>query len=157
MTTTLEGAHAPPLSDNASRALTSLLELIQMESPGTRASVLLLDGDHLRHGAAPSLPATYNAAIDGLKIGPHVGSCGSAAYRRERVVVNDIENDPLWRDFKDLAMGFGLRACWSQPIFSSTGTVLGTFAIYFDQPTAPKGEDLHRIELCADIVRALIE
>jgi GAF domain-containing protein len=95
-------------------------------------SILLLDEDgvHLRHGAAPSLPEAYNAAIDGIAIGPTVGSCGTAVHRREPVIVVDIASDPLWRDFRDLALSHGLRSCWSTPIFSDDDDVLGTFAMY---------------------------
>lgn len=85
------------------------------------ASVLLLDADgqHLRQGAAPSLPADYNAKVDGLRIGPAAGSCGTAAYRKEPVYVTDIATDPIWADYRDLALDHGLRACWSVPIISS--------------------------------------
>ena len=106
-------------------------------------SILLMDRDgvHLRHGAAPSLPTTYCQAIDGLVIGPNVGSCGTAAYHRKPVVVSDISSDPLWTDFRDLAAQHGLRACWSSPILSPSKAVLGTFALYYRQPGSPTGDD----------------
>ncbi|MFX8797546.1 GAF domain-containing protein, partial [Acinetobacter baumannii] len=85
---------------------------------------------HLLLGAAPSLPEAYNQAIHGVAIGPKVGSCGTAAFTRQRVVVEDIATDPLWTDYRHVALAAGLHACWSQPIFASTGQVLGTFAIY---------------------------
>ena len=110
--------------------LDDLLRAVEQASPrDVMASVLLLDDDgrHLRHGAAPSLPAEYNAAIDGVEIGPAVGSCGTAAHRRARVVVEDIETDPLWDDFRELARRFGLRACWSTPIFGEHGEPAGHF------------------------------
>lgn len=105
-------------------------------------SVLLLDADgvHLRHGAGPSLPAAYNLAIDGVAIGPEVGSCGTAAFRREPVIVEDIENDPLWADHRELALRHGLRACWSTPIIDTQGRVLGTFAMYYRQPRRPTAQ-----------------
>jgi GAF domain-containing protein len=110
---------------------------------GARASVLLVDedGHHLVHGAAPSLPDEYNKAIDGVAIGPAVGSCGTAAHRGEPVIVTDIATDPLWDGHRDHAEAAGLRACWSVPIIAGDGTVLGTFAMYHDEPRAPDDED----------------
>src|SRR5207244_9423275 len=106
---------------------------------GSLSSILLLDpnANRLRHGAAPSLPIAYTEAIDGIAIGPSVGSCGTAAYRAEPVIVSDIATDPLWADYRDLALAHGLRACWSTPILSSSGKVLGTFAIYYREPRSP--------------------
>lgn len=99
-------------------------------------SILLLDesGRHLQHGVAPTLPEAYCSAVDGLEIGPMVGSCGTAAYRGESVFVGDIATDPLWANFKGLALGYGLAACWSSPIKSTRGKVLGTFAVYWPTP-----------------------
>ena len=91
----------------------------------------------MRHGAAPNLPKAYNDAIDGLVIGNSVGSCGTAAYRAEQVIVSDIATDPLWADFRELALAHSLRACWSTPIFSSEGKVIGTFAMYYREPRSP--------------------
>ena len=93
-------------------------------------SVLLAQDGHLRHGAAPSLPQAYCAAIDGMATGPNAGSCGTAAHFNKEVIVSDIATDPLWRDFKELALPHGLRSCWSQPIRSPGGAVLGTLACY---------------------------
>jgi len=105
------------------------------------------DGIHLRDGAAPSLPATYTKAIDGAAIGPQAGSCGTAAFRREPVYVEDIETDPLWKDYKGIALAHGLRACWSTPIFGDGRVVLGTFAAYFRHPCKPDSRHLQLIEL----------
>src|SRR6185503_15003047 len=112
-----------------SEILERLVLLIEAQSPGMLCSVLLLseDGDHVRHGAAPSLPPEYVKAIDGSAIGPKHGSCGTAMYRGEPVVVTDILTDPLWDDYRDLAVPNGLRACWSTPILSGRGKVLGSF------------------------------
>ena len=109
---------------------------IEAVEPEIHCSVLLLDqrGEHLLHGAAPNLPQEYCAAIDGVEIGPSVGSCGTAAYRCEAVFVGDIATDPLWANFKGLALGHGLAACWSSPIKSTQGKVLGTFAVYWPTP-----------------------
>jgi PAS domain S-box-containing protein len=122
-------------------------------------SVLLLDdeGHRLRHGAAPSLPEAYNTAIDGMEIGPDAGSCGSAAYRREPVFVADIATDPLWKDYRELALQHGLGACYSTPIFSARGRVLGTFAIYFRQAHQTTDADLELVDFIAHTAALLIE
>jgi PAS domain S-box-containing protein len=123
------------------------------------ASILLLDPDgiHLRHGAAPSLPESYIRAIDGFAIGPAVGSCGTAAYRREPVYVSDIATDPLWAPYVELPLSHGLRACWSSPILSSTATVLGTFAMYYRQPRYPTPRDLRTVDIVTRTVAIAIE
>jgi signal transduction histidine kinase len=118
-----------------SKILDTLARFVEQRSEKMRCSFLLLDAEgRLRFGAAPNLPESYNRAIDGGAIGPNVGSCGTAAYRKETVIVSDIAIDPLWASFRDLALSYGLRACWSTPILSAQGTVLGTFAGYYDQP-----------------------
>src|SRR4030095_2333357 len=103
-------------------------------------------GKQLRHGAAPNLPKAYTDAIDGLAIGHSVGSCGSAAYRAEQVIVSDIATDPLWDPFRDLALTHSLRACWSTPIFSSEGKVIGTFAMYYRKPRSPSPREQDTIK-----------
>ena len=132
------------------RTLEALARIVE-ENSGSQvlASILLLDGEgkHLRHGAAPSLPDDYNAAIDGLEIGPDVGSCGTAAFTRRPVFVADIATDPKWRDYRDLAKAHGLASCWSIPILSGTGRVLGTFAMYHREPREPVQGDLDLVEL----------
>lgn len=145
---------------NLTHALESLLRIVERVSTGGLiASVLLVDesGKHLVHGAAPSLPADYNAAIDGVEIGPLVGSCGTAAYRRRQVIVTDIGADPLWADFKDLALGAGLQACWSTPILGVGGRVLGTFAMYYPEPSSPNPSDLALISVLVRTVATAIE
>jgi C4-dicarboxylate-specific signal transduction histidine kinase len=97
------------------------------------------------------------AAIDGIVIGPSVGSCGTAAYRREPVVVSDIATDPLWADFRDLALGHGLRACWSTPILSSEGRVMGTFAIYYREPRTPTPHEHNIIEQITHLASISVE
>ncbi|MBF9066735.1 SpoIIE family protein phosphatase [Streptacidiphilus sp. NEAU-YB345] len=124
--------------------LDGMCRAIEKLSPHVLSSVLLLDesGTRLLHGAAPSLPDFYNEAIDGCEIGPREGSCGTAAYRREMVVVNEIATDPLWTDYRELAGQAGLAACWSSPVMSSTGELLGTFAMYHRTPRPLREEDL---------------
>jgi PAS domain S-box-containing protein len=132
------------------QTLESLVRIVERHSnSGVIASILLLDaeGRRLRHGAAPSLPDAYNQAINGLEIGPDVGSCGTAAFTGERVFVSDISNDPKWKDFRGLAAQHGLGACWSIPIVSGAGRVLGTFAMYHREPREPMPSDLELVDL----------
>jgi PAS domain S-box-containing protein len=139
--------------------LAELLLFVEREVPELLCSILLLDADgaHLRHGAAPSLPEAYVRAIDGSAIGPCSGSCGTAAYLAQQVVVEDIETDPLWAAYGELARPHGFRACWSTPIFSSVGDVLGTFAMYFREPRRP--EEIHKqlIEIATRVASIAIE
>ena len=130
--------------------LESLVHIVEENSTsGVIASILLLDreGKRLIHGAAPNLPDEYNAAIDGLEIGPDVGSCGTAAYTGQAVFVTDIATDEKWKDYRDLAAAHGLAACWSIPIVSGTGQVLGTFAMYHGEPREPVAGDLELVDL----------
>jgi two-component system cell cycle sensor histidine kinase/response regulator CckA len=135
-------AHAP-----LPEILRTLCTNIETHYSGLLCSVLLLDADGttLRHGASPSLPKEYSQAIDGVQIGPCVGSCGTAAYRRQPVIVSDTATDPLWAEYRDLALRHGLRACWSTPIASQDGGILGTFAIYYREPRLPDEEHLQLI------------
>ncbi len=139
--------------------LDGLVRGLERLSPGAICSVLLLDPDgvHLRHGAGPSLPDSYNTAIDGTPIGPKAGSCGTAAYKNQQVIVSDIAHDPLWEDYRELALSHGLRACWSTPIHNIQGRILGTFAIYYREPHAPTHEELELIQRGAHITRIAIE
>jgi len=139
--------------------LTSLVLLIEEQSPDMLCSVLLLsdDGNHIRHGAAPSLPDEYVKAIDGAPIGSKNGSCGTAMYRGEPVIVTDVSSDPLWEDYRDLAAGAGLRACWSTPIMSRRGKVLGSFAMYYRQPQAPTGTEARLTKVATNLAAQAIE
>lgn len=111
----------------------------------------------LRHGAAPRLPDEYNRAIDGVLVGENVGSCGTAAFRREVVIVDDIETDPRWYNYKDLALSHGLRSCWSAPAIAKNGDVIATFAVYYPDCRTPTAQDLEIITLAADIAKIAIE
>jgi PAS domain S-box-containing protein len=139
--------------------LAALCRLVEDLASGSLTSILLFDANsnQLRHGAAPSLPINYTEAIDGLVIGPSMGSCGTAAYRGEPVLVSDIDTDPLWADFRDLALAHGLRACWSTPILSSAGRVLGTFAIYYREPRSPTPPDHNVVEQITHLASIAIE
>ena len=108
-------------------------------------------------GAAPSLPEAYTKAIDGVRIGPKVGSCGTAAHRREAVFVADIMTDPLWADYKDLAAAHGLRSCWSTPILSHQDVVLGTFAMYSKDVREPTDTEMRLIDVATRIAGIAIE
>lgn len=139
--------------------LTALINVIEEQSPGMLGSVLLMD-EHkkcLRHGAAPKLPDDYNREVDGIEVGPCAGSCGTAAYRRETVIVQDITTDPLWKDYSELGLKHRLRACWSEPIFATDGRVLGTFAMYYRQPIGPKPEETKLMKEAAHLAGIAIE
>jgi PAS domain S-box-containing protein len=115
--------------------LDALCRIVEELNGGALTSILLLDkdGKSLRAGAAPNLPESYTRAVDGIVIGPSAGSCGTAAYRKEKVLVADIATDPLWTDYRAIALAHGLRACWSTPILAADGSVLGTIAMYSRQ------------------------
>ncbi len=150
----LLSSHAP-----LDEIVEQLVGTIEEHCPDTLGSVLRLDAEkgRLLHGAAPSLPEAYCRAVHELPVGPCVGSCGTAAFRGVRVVVEDIATDPLWADFKDLALAHDLRACWSQPILSREGAVLGTFAMYYRRPRRPNEEDIEFLEVAAGLVAIAIE
>jgi signal transduction histidine kinase len=139
--------------------LEKLVRVVEAQFAGLLCSVLLLDedGQHVRHGAAPSLPEPYNAAIDGLRIGPKAGSCGTAMYRREPVVVTDILQDPLWEQYRAVAEPYGLRACWSTPILAPSGKALGTFAMYYREPRSPSPAETRALEMATHLAGIAIE
>ena len=140
--------------------LTALLQIVEAFSQtGVLGSILLLDEDgrHLRHGAAPSLPPDYTAALDGAEIGPEAGSCGTAAYTAKPVFVADIATDPLWAQFRHLALPHGLGACWSTPILSSGGRVVGTFAMYHREAREPTVRDLALVDLVTYTAALIID
>ncbi|WP_344808332.1 putative bifunctional diguanylate cyclase/phosphodiesterase [Allohahella marinimesophila] len=132
--------------------LSSCLDLICnrieaiIDSPLVRSSIMILSGDKLSHAAAPSLPATYCSAVDNLPIGPDMGSCGTAAYTGQQVIVSDIDHDPLWKDFREVALEHGLHACWSTPIRASDNTIIGSFGIYYLEPKQPEAFHLELIK-----------
>jgi PAS domain S-box-containing protein len=145
--------------DSRATILDALCRLVEELATGSLASILLLEAgtSRLRHGAAPNLPRTYVDAIDGAVIGPAAGSCGTAAYRAETVIVSDIATDPLWADYRDLALPHRLRACWSTPILSSEGRVLGTFAVYYREPRSPTPQDHDVVEQITHLASIAIE
>jgi PAS domain S-box-containing protein len=149
--------------------MTEVCRLAEAAMPDSRCSILLVSPENtMQTIAAPRLPREYSAAIDGAFVGPRAGSCGTAAFRGERVVVEDIETDPLWEDYKHVALKHGLRACWSVPLIAKNGRVLGTFATYHDRPYRPNQHDfdvinrlasyaaiaIHRSQLHAELIAA---
>ena len=139
--------------------LQAIVQAVEAEDPTILCSILLLDdeGRHLLLGAAPGLPDFYNQAIHGVEIGPATGSCGTAAFDGRRVVVEDIQADPLWDGYKELAAQAGLAACWSEPIVGAGGAVIGTFAIYHRRVSAPNEEDIAFIEAAAELAAIAID
>ena len=131
-----------------------LLAVEEMAESEIITSILLLssDGRRLSHGAGPNLPQAYRDSIDGAEIGPTAGSCGTAAYFGRPVYVTDIETDPLWSDYRHLALPHGLRSCWSTPIRGADGSVIGTFAIYHRTAGSPTKDELKAIDLIAEHV-----
>lgn len=146
-------ANARPLTES----LEEIVRVIEAQSRNMLCSILLVQDGRLRHGAAPSLPEEYNRALDGIAIGPAVGSCGTAAYRREPVHVADVQMDPLWADYRDLARRAGVRACWSTPVCAADGEVLATFAIYYAEPRLPQRSDERLIEVAMQLARVAVE
>jgi signal transduction histidine kinase len=132
--------------------LQHIVSMVEQECTGAICSVLLVDegGHNLRHRLAPGLPDAYNSAVDGLRIAPGMGSCGTAAYTSQRVVVEDIATHPYWKGFTAAAEA-GLRACWSEPIFSPGKKLLGTFAIYYKEVRSPQPEEIELIESAAHL------
>ncbi|MCL6701639.1 EAL domain-containing protein [Pseudomonas sp. T1.Ur] len=146
-------------STELAEVLDSLAHLVESQLEGMMVSILLLDEEsrHLHHGAAPSLPKAYSQIIDGIEIGPNVGSCGTSAYRREPVIVTDIQQDPLWEAYRSIAEPYGFRACWSTPILSHERKVLGTFALYAKTVRSPSPAETQLIDLATPLAGIAIE
>ncbi|CAN7184425.1 EAL domain-containing protein [Phyllobacterium sp. LjRoot231] len=135
-----------------------LCRRIQNLVPTIICSVLTVDPDQKLHPlAGPSLPDAYSEALDGIEAGPTVGSCGTAAYLGEAVIVSDIKSDPLWAEFKALALPLGLRACWSTPIKSRDGRVVGTFAFYYKTVRTPDELERRIVQTCVHLCAIAIE
>jgi len=147
-------AKGEPLPD----ILDALVRATEEQIEGGICSILLFDRDgKLHQGAAPNLPDAFNQAIEGAFMGKSAGSCGAAAFRKELVIVADIATDPLWQDYKELALAHGLRSCWSFPAIASDGSVLATFAVYHRDIHSPQPQELEVIALAANIVKIAIE
>ncbi|MGF1692213.1 bifunctional diguanylate cyclase/phosphodiesterase [Photobacterium kagoshimensis] len=142
---------------SAARVYTEIALMYESRHQGLRCSMLELDGDTLLHGGAPSLPKAYCDAVHGLKNGPNIGSCGTSTYTGLRVLVEDIDTDPKWADIKHVALPFGMRSCWSEPIKSSTGKVLGAFGMYYNHPALPTKEESDDLTSAAMLAGILME
>ncbi|HSI23492.1 MAG TPA: EAL domain-containing protein [Methylophilaceae bacterium] len=139
--------------------LHSIVNTIEQENSDMLCSIQLMDstGKHLMTGAAPRLPNFYNAAIHGIAIGNGVGSCGTAAFTGQRVIVEDVQTHPYWKEYCELAARAGLKSCWSEPIKNASGKILGTFAIYHQHPQAPSQEDIRVIDQAASLAALAID
>jgi PAS domain S-box-containing protein len=126
-------------------------------NPGIRCSMLELHGDKLMHGGAPSLPEEYCEAVNGLKNGPDIGSCGTSTYTGKQVLVENIETDPKWADIKGAALPHGMRCCWSEPIKNSSGKVLGAFGMYRDFPALPTEKELNDLQNAGRLAGIIME
>ncbi len=151
--------HGIASSKSLDEVLSLMIEQIEQENPEMLCSILLLSKDkrHLLHGASGRLPKFYTEAINGIQIGKGVGSCGTAAYLRDRIIVENIDEHPYWAAYLDLTTQANLHACWSEPIFSSERKVLGTFAIYSSVPKKPQKADLEKIDNFAQLASLAIE
>jgi PAS domain S-box-containing protein len=137
--------------------LTILTQQIERCTVGLKATVMLVEGRRLRSAAGPSLPEEYNRVADGIPIGEGFGSCGTAAHRGKQVIVRNIQEDPLWKNYRDIAQRYGLSACWSTPILSARGEVLGTFALYYGEPRNPEPEELRLVQELSLLAAIAIE
>jgi PAS domain S-box-containing protein len=148
-------ARNAPLSE----ILDAIVHAVEAGQSGRLSSILLLDPEakRLLIGSAPNLPDFYNRAIHGLEIGPCAGSCGAAAHTGKRIIAADIQTDPYWTPFRTLAAEAGLASCWSEPILSVNGQILGSLAIYHPQPAQPTNLDLRLIKQAADLAAIAID
>ncbi len=136
----------------------ALCRRIEQVAPEAICSVLSVDKEgHIHPIAAPSLPAKYSVALDGHSIGPAAGSCGTAAYRGEPVLVDDIATDPLWENYRALVEPLGLEACWSSPIKARGGRVIGTFALYYRTKRGPSPVERLAVETCVHLCAIALE
>jgi signal transduction histidine kinase/CheY-like chemotaxis protein len=152
----------PAVADNATNlgeTLDAMARIVEAKNPGMLCSILLVDerGEQIVGGAGPSLPAAYNKSVEGLRIGPTVGSCGTATFWNTPIVVEDIHSDPLWRDLGNAAKLAGVAACWSHPIVDSHGHVLGAMALYYTEPRAPERYQMDGLGIAAKMVGLAVE
>ncbi len=149
----------PSRASTLAETLELMVRIVEAKADGLRCSILMVDEDglHVSVGAGPSLPDEYNAAVEGLAIGPDVGSCGTAAFWNTPVIVEDIGKDPLWENLRETAAIAGVCACWSMPVTSAGGEVLGAMALYADKPSRPSQHQLDILEIAARMVGLAIE
>ncbi|NMM08006.1 PAS domain S-box protein [Polaromonas sp.] len=139
------------------QSLEAIVRLMEKNAPGTVSSILLLDGQRLRHAVAPSLPESYRQALESQQIKDGTGPCGTAAFRKEAVVVEDVAHDPITQAFRQQLLALGLRACWSLPVVASDDEVLATLATYRQTPGKPQAKDLDLSATAARLARLALE
>ncbi|MFN4981500.1 MAG: response regulator [Pseudanabaena sp.] len=144
-------------AESLPKILEALVSNIEEQLDGAICSILLCDEGKLYCGAMPNLPEAYNQVIDKMSIGEGAGCCGTAAFRRERVIVADIANDPLWKDLKETALAHNIRACWSTPVIATDGNVIATFAVYYPYIHYPIPQEIEITNLATDIAKIAIE
>ena len=137
--------------------LNQICLMVEEQAPGTLSSILTCDGMNLHVGASPNLPESYIQAIDGMRMGPEVGSCGTAVYRKQRVIVSDIATDPLWKNYRDVALQHGFHACWSTPILSSQHDVLGVLGLYHRTVRTPQPHDIELLDIASHLGGIVLE
>ena len=147
------------LTQTLTTTLEAMVRVVESKNPGLRCSILLIDSDqeHVSVGAGPSLPDEYNAAVEGLRIGPAVGSCGTAAFWNVPVVVENIAEDPLWKDLRDAAAIANVACCWSVPVTAVNNSILGAMALYDVKPAGPTRRQMDVLETSARMVGLAIE
>ena len=156
----VEVIQGPKDSDDeatVSGTLHTIARIVEEQNPGYKCSILLVADGRFVRGAGPSLPEEYNAAIDGLAIGPTIGSCGTAIFWNVPVIAEDLQADPLWEPLKELTKKAGVAACWSHPFASRNGSVLGALALYSPVPQAPTEEQLGRLKAAARMTGLAVE
>ncbi|WP_314947716.1 EAL domain-containing protein [Bradyrhizobium cosmicum] len=143
-----------PIAEIADR----LCRRVEEIAPDVVCSLLHIDAAGLIHPlGGPSLPDDYSRALDGVAIGPNVGSCGTAAFYGEPVLAEDLDTDPRWQPYKAMPLGIGLRACWSTPVKAKDGRVIATFAFYYREPRAPSNWHRRIVDACVDLGAFAIE
>ncbi|MGB5791649.1 PAS domain-containing protein [Poseidonibacter sp.] len=147
------------IENNLENILDKIVYLAENRNPNSRCSILLVDKEKncLIKGSAPSLPKFYNDAVNGIKIGENIGSCGSAAFKKQRVIIDNIDTHRNWKGFLEYTNKANLHACWSEPIISSNNEILGTFAIYSNQAKTPSNYELKLITSYAHLASVAIE
>ena len=142
---------------NKKSTMFQIASIVEIQNPGYKCSILLLENGRFVIGAGPSLPDYYNNAINGFPIGPTVGSCGTAIFWNTPVIVTDIQNDPLWVDFAEIALKAGVHSCWSHPFSSKSGKVLGAIALYYPEPRSPSNEQLVQLKANAALTGLAVD
>ncbi|MCU7849666.1 MAG: GAF domain-containing protein [Candidatus Thiodiazotropha sp. (ex Lucinoma kastoroae)] len=145
--------------DSASlhQILEEIVVVVESQTENLRGSILLLKGNALHISAAPNMPDDYNALIEGLEIGPTAGSCGTAVFTQQRVVVEDIQQDSRWVSYRHLGASYNFSACWSDPIADSSGEMLGAFALYYSKVTVPTPKEIQLVESLSQIASLAIK